>query len=66
MPPPIPGCVPPVVAVPAFPSPSPAPLTDITWDPATLTLWGCDLAGFVTHMAIGGALVPPIPIFASA
>ncbi len=57
-PPAAPACIPPVVAVPAFPSPSPGPLTDVTWDPSSGSLWGCDGAGFVTNILIGGALGP--------
>jgi hypothetical protein len=59
VPPPAPGCLlPPGIAFPIFPSPAPAPLTDLAWDPTTLTLWACDLAGFVTNIVPGGAIGP--------
>jgi hypothetical protein len=29
-----------------------AQLTDVTWDPTTKTLWGCDTAGFVHHIVL--------------
>jgi hypothetical protein len=56
--PPGPGCVPPLLIVPPFPSPSPGVLTDIDWDPFTGTLFGCDVLGFVTNMTAAGAIGP--------
>jgi len=67
---PAPGCAPPPIAVPPFPTLSPGPLTDIEWDPSSGTLFGCDALGFVTNMTPAGALGPfgifPVPACAPA
>lgn len=52
-----PGCGAPALGA-FFPSPSAFPLTDIEWDPASGTFFGCDSMGFVTNIAPGGGIGP--------
>lgn len=55
-------CAPPVMVLPPFPTPFPMPpgvlLTDVTFDPTTLSLLLCDSAGFVHSVLPGGAPGP--------
>jgi hypothetical protein len=59
LPPPIPGCAPPVLAIPPFPLPAAtAPHTDIDWDPSTGSLFASSALGFVANVLPGGAPGP--------
>lgn len=63
IPPPPPGCVPGTIVVFPWPySPAPnAPLTGMTWDPTTGSLWGIDALGLVWNIPVGGPGVPVWP-----
>ena len=52
-------CAPPAILIPPFAtvSPSGAPITDITWDPATGTFWACDAGGLIIHFTAAGGLI---------
>ena len=57
LPPPAPGCVPPAVAIPAFPVPG-GLMTDLAWSPTTGSFWVCNAAGIVSNWLLGGAPGP--------
>ncbi len=56
-------------AVAPIPTPVGAPFTDLSWDPATASIWACDAAGFVHNILVfaGGGCAPaalPFPVIA--
>ncbi len=64
IPPPAPGCAGAPIVVPPWPA-APAvfgPMTGLSWDPTTLTLWGVDVGGMVYTIPIGG---PGFPVYPS-
>ena len=46
------------LAVPPFPIPGPGPFSDIDWDPASGSLFACDLGGMITNFMPGGGPGP--------
>jgi len=60
-------CLPPIIVFPPCPLAGVgAPFTDVSWDPATLTVWACDAAGFVHNFAPGLGCPPTMPPFLAA
>ena len=56
-------CGPPALVLPPVPVPAVvAPATDITFDPTSFTFWACDVGGFLTNFAPGGAFLGATPV----